>query len=189
MYPYKDKKYFNTFVTPQVTRKMKIQRGLSQIQGADVFSINDSKFEIDSIDNELSQTTDANNRNELLEKKSLLTWRVLREQRSSDWLKATQALRAQAVLDQEMKADSDRQEVDSQDDAKSQKRSSIDSEEKELPVTKRIRLDEQNIGENSGNEPEENSQNLEINEAIDSNKDSNGENHDAVDVDIKDHDM
>ena len=27
IYPYKDKKYFNTFVTPQVTRKMKIQRG------------------------------------------------------------------------------------------------------------------------------------------------------------------
>lgn len=86
-----------------------------------MFSINDSKFEIDTIDNELSQTTDVNNRNELLEKKSLLTWRVLRDQRSSDWLKATQALRAKAVSDQERNADNETKEDHSEDIAKSQK--------------------------------------------------------------------
>ena len=56
-----------------------------------------------------------------MEKKSLLTWRVLREQRSSDWLKATQALRAKAVSDQERNADNETKEDHSEDIAKSQK--------------------------------------------------------------------
>ena len=55
------------------------------------------------------------------EKKSLLTWRVLRDQRSSDWLKATQALRAKAVSDQERNADNETKEDHSENIAKSQK--------------------------------------------------------------------
>lgn len=185
IYPYKDKKYFNTFVTPQVTRKMKIQRGLSQIERADVFSINDSKFEIDTIDNELSQTTDVNNRNELLEKKSLLTWRVLRDQRSSDWLKATQALRAKAVSDQERNADNETKEDHSENIAKSQKRTLAESVDDDSPEEKKIRLDEQINSENSDDVSEKDPQNHVISEANDASADSDGENHDAVDVDIK----
>ena len=56
-----------------------------------------------------------------MEKKSLLTWRVLRDQRSSDWLKATQALRAKAVSDQERNADNETKEDHSENIAKSQK--------------------------------------------------------------------
>ena len=170
---------------PQVTRKMKIQRGLSQIERADVFSINDSKFEIDTIDNELSQTTDVNNRNELLEKKSLLTWRVLRDQRSSDWLKATQALRAKAVSDQERNADNETKEDHSEDIAKSQKRTLAESVDDDSPEEKKIRLDEQINSENSDDVSEKDPQNHVISEANDASADSDGENHDAVDVDIK----
>lgn len=108
VYRYKDSRYFNTYVTPQVTRKMRTKRGLSELNSVDAFAIEDTKRNVEDIDYELSSTDDINTKHELLEKKSLLSWRLLRNERSNNWFDAAQKFREEMLSHQEeIKLDED----------------------------------------------------------------------------------
>ncbi|RCK60736.1 hypothetical protein Cantr_08522 [Candida viswanathii] len=101
IYRYKDSRYFNTYVTPQVTRKMKAQRGLSQMNSVENFPVDDVKRNVEDIEDEISNTEDSSTKHELLEKKSLLSWRLLRNERLNNWFESAQQFREEMLSHQE----------------------------------------------------------------------------------------
>ena len=87
---------------------MRTKRGLSELDSVDAFAIEDTKRNVEDIDYELSSTDDINTKHELLEKKSLLSWRLLRNERSNNWFDAAQKFREEMLSHQEeIKLDED----------------------------------------------------------------------------------
>ncbi|EMG47808.1 hypothetical protein G210_1742 [Candida maltosa Xu316] len=102
IYRFKEGKYFNNYVTPQVTRKMKTPRGLDRLSEMEQLSTEQVKKQINNIEFEINDLDDdADVKNQLSEKKSLLTWRLYRKERSANWLEASQDLREQMLSCQE----------------------------------------------------------------------------------------
>lgn len=80
--PYKTKRYFNTHVTPQLSRRMKVKTGLELLRTkAEV----EYDLEIEKIDKELL-SADLESKPELIEKRTVLIWKKLKYNRNKQWL-------------------------------------------------------------------------------------------------------
>lgn len=80
--PYKTKRYFNTYVTPQLSRRMRTQTGIQLLRRSGHV---DLQQEIDEVDQELVGA-DLDTRKELLDKRTVLLWKKLKFNRGSNWL-------------------------------------------------------------------------------------------------------
>ncbi|CCE82452.1 Piso0_002179 [Millerozyma farinosa CBS 7064] len=87
--PYKTKPYFNVYVTPQLSRKMKIQTGLESLQAQEGSEdVTQEKFQsvINELDTTLSEKTDPNLLSDVHARKSLLFWKKMNLARKDKWL-------------------------------------------------------------------------------------------------------
>ena len=78
--PFKSKKYFNTYVTPQLSRKMKAERGIDKLQCT---GTHENKFgdEISRLSAEIDQEPTP----ETIERRNTLLWKQLRQNRAKLW--------------------------------------------------------------------------------------------------------
>ncbi|KAI3406426.2 hypothetical protein KGF56_000907 [Candida oxycetoniae] len=80
IFPYKNKKSFNTYVTPQVSRKMRVPRGLEHLSAMKSLDEDAAFKEIEDLTNTaLDNTADTD------ERRSSLSWKVSRKQRTTNW--------------------------------------------------------------------------------------------------------
>lgn len=79
--PFKSKKYHNTYITPQLTRKMKTARGLEQLK---VGKPNLHKFDkpVQEMTEKLAQP---DKRSEVIEERNTLLWKKMKGLRQSSW--------------------------------------------------------------------------------------------------------
>ncbi|KAI5969158.1 hypothetical protein CANMA_001825 [Candida margitis] len=78
LYPYKNKRSFNTYVTPQVSKKMRTERGLEKLEQAAKFDSEKATEELSSVEKEL----ESGSNDELRDKKSSYSWKLLRWKRN-----------------------------------------------------------------------------------------------------------
>lgn len=83
--PFKEKKYFNTYATPQLSRMMRLKRGILELPKIDS-SIEESSIDMNSIEARLMNTLDAHERESLLEERNIKLWKRLRIERTRKWL-------------------------------------------------------------------------------------------------------
>ncbi|CCE81520.1 Piso0_002179 [Millerozyma farinosa CBS 7064] len=87
--PYKTKPYFNVYVTPQLSRKMKIQTGLENLEAQDDSEdATQEKFQsaINELDTTLNENIDQNSLSDAHARKSLLFWKKMNLVRKDKWL-------------------------------------------------------------------------------------------------------
>lgn len=87
--PYKTKPYFNVYVTPQLSRKMKIQTGLENLQAQDDSkNATQEKFQsaINELDSTLNDITDPKSLSDAHARKNLLFWKKMNLVRKDNWL-------------------------------------------------------------------------------------------------------
>lgn len=83
--PYKTKRYFNTHVTPQLSRKMKVKTGLALLEDS---LHGDLSYEerLEELTGKIDQESDAKVKAELVEERTVLRWKNLKLMRGSHWL-------------------------------------------------------------------------------------------------------
>ncbi|KAK6463340.1 hypothetical protein DFJ63DRAFT_334878 [Scheffersomyces coipomensis] len=96
--PFKNKKYFNTYVTPQLSRKMKIERGLNKLENYDI---------------EMNEV-DARDVGE--ESINLQSWKKFRKARRSQWLSFGELVKPD-TLGEIVSLDRKRPLIDDEDDS------------------------------------------------------------------------
>lgn len=78
--PFKDKQYFNTYITPQLTRKMKVERGIEKLKvGKPDLNKFDSQFD------EIKTKLNLSNSTELIEERNTILWKKLKGMRQASW--------------------------------------------------------------------------------------------------------
>lgn len=77
LYPYKNKRSFNTFVTPQVSKKMRTEIGLANLEQTAKFDIEKATEELNGIKEELEK----GDNDDLKDRKSAYSWKLLRWKR------------------------------------------------------------------------------------------------------------
>lgn len=83
--PYKTKRYFNTHVTPALSRKMKTRTGLGLLE--DLIQHDDTyQDQINSLDAKISELEDSAEKAQLIEDRSVLRWKNLKLMRGTQWL-------------------------------------------------------------------------------------------------------
>lgn len=94
---FKTRKYFNTYATPQLSRKMKTQTGLHLLERHDDESTNyeDLIAELTTKIEEAREAEDADREKELLEERTVLLWKRLKEARLNQWLQLGDLLNAE----------------------------------------------------------------------------------------------
>lgn len=110
--PFKNKKSFNTYVTPQVSRKMRTPLGLKQLKLMKVFNVEHALKELEEI-----RECDKNDEVDHIyqnERRCSLVWKTMRKRRTQDWLASTADL-LEKSKDKELKKD---EEIQIQDDEK-----------------------------------------------------------------------
>lgn len=85
--PFKEKRYFNNYVTPQLSRKMKVERGLLKLvkDGETGYNIR-LQEEIDLLTEKISNAKDQKELDGLIDERNVLTWKHLKKERNSNWL-------------------------------------------------------------------------------------------------------
>ncbi|KAI5955844.1 hypothetical protein KGF54_001346 [Candida jiufengensis] len=81
LYPYKNKKSFNTYITPQVSKKMRKSRGLENLKESVVFNVENAEEDNKLINEKLIDEDTMEDKSELKEKKSSNLWKMLRKRR------------------------------------------------------------------------------------------------------------
>ncbi|CUM57006.1 uncharacterized protein AC631_04126 [Debaryomyces fabryi] len=86
--PFKEKRYFNNYATPQLSRKMKVERGLLKLVKDSETSSNNKRRqeEIDLLTEKISNATNKKELEELIDERNVLTWKHLKKERNSNWL-------------------------------------------------------------------------------------------------------
>ncbi|RLV96280.1 Telomere length regulator protein RIF1 [Spathaspora sp. JA1] len=102
LFPYKSKKYFNSYVTPQLTRRMKVESGIGRLHGKTKFDSTFSKAKAEQLNDSIVECEDVSLRKEMLEERSILLWKCLRKERSTNWLKFGELLKPE-MLETELK--------------------------------------------------------------------------------------
>ncbi|EGW35342.1 uncharacterized protein SPAPADRAFT_69609 [Spathaspora passalidarum NRRL Y-27907] len=97
LFPYKSKKYFNSYVTPQLTRRMRVERGIGRLHSLTKFDSVFSKAKVEQLSDSIAECEDSPERKEMLEERSILLWKCLRKERSSNWLKFGEILRPEML--------------------------------------------------------------------------------------------
>ncbi|KAI5966301.1 uncharacterized protein KGF55_000610 [Candida pseudojiufengensis] len=81
LYPYKSKKNFNTYITPQVSKKMRKSRGLENLRKRVDFDAKKAEEDNIRISDQLNDEDSMEDKTELKEKKSSNSWKILRKRR------------------------------------------------------------------------------------------------------------
>ena len=85
--PFKEKRYFNNYATPQLSRKMKVERGILRLAKDSEEGGNVSFQEgIDLLTEKISNAKDKLQLDQLIDERNVLTWKHLKKQRNSNWL-------------------------------------------------------------------------------------------------------
>lgn len=96
--PFKEKRYFNNYATPQLSRKMKVERGILILAKDSETSDNDRFQEgIDLLTEKISDAKDKQELDQLVDERNVLTWKHLKKQRNSNWLKFGNLLNKQML--------------------------------------------------------------------------------------------
>lgn len=84
--PLKEKKYFNTYATPQLTRKMKVETGISKLKKK---NDNDNELLEDKLRNNYEEAKSklVENDDESIQNQNIAFWKLLKRQRTKQWLK------------------------------------------------------------------------------------------------------
>ncbi|CAH2350161.1 hypothetical protein CLIB1423_01S03906 [[Candida] railenensis] len=84
--PLKEKKYFNTYATPQLTRKMKVETGISKLEKT---NDNDNELLEDKLRNNYEEARSklVENEDESIQSQNIAFWKLLKRQRTKQWLK------------------------------------------------------------------------------------------------------
>lgn len=83
--PFKEKRYFNLYATPQLSRKMAVKTGLLKLKKEDV-GHKDYGDDIESYSEKLKHSTDPKEREDLVEERTVLIWKQFKSQRQNKWL-------------------------------------------------------------------------------------------------------
>lgn len=83
--PFKEKRYFNTYGTPQLSRKMKVPTGLELLQKTSEKPEIDQN-DIDQLTEKIKHSTDKTEQDGLVEERTVLQWKKLKQQRIGKWL-------------------------------------------------------------------------------------------------------
>lgn len=83
LFPFKNKKYHNTYITPQLTRKMRTERGLERLKiGKPSLEKFDQQF--NDFTSKLQQQIDSE-RSEIIESRNTILWKKLKSLRQNSW--------------------------------------------------------------------------------------------------------
>ncbi|KAI5954783.1 hypothetical protein KGF57_003806 [Candida theae] len=80
LYPYKNKRSFNTYVTPQVSKKMRTERGLTKLEQTAKYDAEKAALELEEIETELEKEENEDLKN----KRSAYAWKLLRWKRKAE---------------------------------------------------------------------------------------------------------
>lgn len=103
LYPMKEKRYFNSHGTPQLSRRMKTATGLELLRGRK-FSGSEFDDRISQLTSEIQNESDPEKRSSLIEEKTLVVWRKLNQARQLQWLKFGALLLETDIEDPDEKA-------------------------------------------------------------------------------------
>lgn len=98
MAPYKTKRYFNSHVTPQLSRRMKVPAGLELLECGASMDVN-RDAEIAALQKEIKAAEDAETRRDLVEQKHILVWKKMNALRESNWLELDSYVRVEDLTD------------------------------------------------------------------------------------------
>lgn len=82
--PYKEKRYFNIYATPQLSRKMKVQTGLDKLKVGALDGM-DEEDRIGEITEKINGSSGIE-RERLVEQRTIMVWKQLKTQRQTRWL-------------------------------------------------------------------------------------------------------
>lgn len=102
--PYKTKRYFNTYATPQLSRRMKVQTGLALLETSHAEPL-DPSTEIEGLKSQIVNTEDENLRQHLIDQKDILVWKKIKDARSRDWLLLNSVLDPADLTDERVTLD------------------------------------------------------------------------------------
>lgn len=85
LYPLKEKRYFNSHGTPQLSRRMKTATGLELLRGRR-FSGSEFDDRIAQLTSDIQNESDPEKRSSLIDDKTLVVWRKLNQARQLKWL-------------------------------------------------------------------------------------------------------
>lgn len=84
--PFKEKRYFNVYGTPSLTRRMKVDTGLAKLKSLAPLGVNINNEAIEALTETINKENDQIERNKLLEERTMIIWKKLKRDRSSNWL-------------------------------------------------------------------------------------------------------
>lgn len=95
--PFKDKKYFNTYITPQLSRKMRTETGLTKL--AKATQVKDTALEerINSLTEQLESNDGTAEKQDLLESRTAVYWSLLRLRRLGQWCEFAKDLKMDII--------------------------------------------------------------------------------------------
>lgn len=86
VFPFKPNKYFNTYVTPQLTRRMRTQIGIAKLHNPPEFSSELAHAKIEQITDSIEECADDLMKSQFIEERTILLWKRLRKERTRKWL-------------------------------------------------------------------------------------------------------
>lgn len=148
---FRDKRYFNAFATPQLSRRMKVETGMLKL-----------KTEMVTIDydSEISQMNEkiANGDTSVMEERDILLWKHLKEARRDKWLSfGTMLTKDMFPIDEPEEPENEENDIP-KDEETNNKRSHSEEEEES---SKRLRSEEPIQEEEEGEEHNQDNQNQE----------------------------
>ncbi|CUM66761.1 uncharacterized protein PRCAT00004442001 [Priceomyces carsonii] len=87
VFPFKTKRYFNLYATPQLSRKMKIPTGLERLEDLKNVGTIDYQQHISGVNEKIDDEVEPLRKAQILEERNVLIWKQFRKMRSTDWLK------------------------------------------------------------------------------------------------------
>lgn len=85
--PFKERRYFNNYITPQLSRRMKVERNLQSLTKAtddDYSGEHDQK--IDELKVQIDSSQDLQQRKQLASQRNALLWKTLKKSTNTTWL-------------------------------------------------------------------------------------------------------
>lgn len=144
--PYKEKRYFNTYATPQLSRKMKVQTGLDKLKMSNSDNGMEEDDRIAELTEKINACTDKAEREHLVEQRTVIIWKELKTKRQANWLKFGQLLTAEMLTDTE----AEREERE----RKEREKEEAEAQAKEQEELKQKENEEKDKTEDAGPEPE-----------------------------------
>ncbi|ODV76954.1 uncharacterized protein CANTADRAFT_92107 [Suhomyces tanzawaensis NRRL Y-17324] len=138
IFPFKEKRYFNTFVTPQLTRKMRGTRGIEKLQKQEV-STQSYQASLEELNQKIEQESSIEVKKELAEERNALIWKNSKVTRQDNWLELGKIITPEVLVqgmeepkeDPKEKSKEDNKEESSEDNKDAKEQDGIEIEERE----------------------------------------------------------